>query len=116
MDPDLTYDVNELKGAELIDDHLLVSELMHSNTSTVEFALTTFDNPFDPFDQFDEWFSFDEEKGYRTCQRLARVAKTSSNLSAEEEEKVYLSAIEDMVSYDPFGIYKIVAKRIEKTN
>ena len=27
------------------------------------YALTTFDNPFDPFEQFTSWFMFDEEKG-----------------------------------------------------
>ena len=27
-------------------------------------ALTTFDNPFDPFEQFNSWFMFDCEKGY----------------------------------------------------
>ena len=26
--------------------------------------LTTFDNPFDPFEQFTSWFLFDTEKGY----------------------------------------------------
>lgn len=29
---------------------------------TADCALTTIDNPFDPFKQFDEWFMFDEEK------------------------------------------------------
>ena len=37
--------------------------------------LTTFDNPFDPFEQFTSWFLFDVEKGYNTCGRLARIAK-----------------------------------------
>ena len=29
----------------------------------MRFALTTFDNPYDPFEQFTQWFMFDEEKG-----------------------------------------------------
>lgn len=27
-------------------------------------ALTTFDNPYNPFEQFSDWFLFDVEKGY----------------------------------------------------
>lgn len=26
----------------------------------MRFALTTFDNPYDPFEQFTQWFMFDE--------------------------------------------------------
>ena len=36
--------------------------------------LTTFDNPFDPFDQFTSWLLFDKEKGHNTCEYLARIA------------------------------------------
>ena len=31
-------------------------------------AITTFDNPFNPFTQFTEWLLFDKEKGYTTCE------------------------------------------------
>ena len=48
------------------------------------FALTTFDNPYDPFEQFTSWFLFDVEKGYNTCAYLARIARTSEQLSDEE--------------------------------
>ena len=30
-------------------------------------ALTTVDNPYNPFDQFDSWYQFDMDKGYGTC-------------------------------------------------
>ena len=39
-------------------------------------ALTTFDNPYDPFDQFDQWYMFDTDKGYNSAAYLARIAKT----------------------------------------
>lgn len=36
-------------------------------------ALTTFDNPYNPFEQFSDWFLFDVEKGYNTCAYLDRM-------------------------------------------
>ena len=44
-------------------------------------ALTTNDNPFDPFDQFDSWFMFDVDNGYNSCAFLDRVALTTDSLS-----------------------------------
>lgn len=50
-------------------------------------ALTTIDNPYDPFTQFDAWFQFDEGKGYHSCAYLARIARTSDQLSGAENEQ-----------------------------
>ena len=47
-------------------------------------ALTTFDNPYDPFDDFTSWFLFDVQKGYNSCAYLARIAKISDELSEQE--------------------------------
>ena len=33
-------------------------------------ALTTTDNPYDPFTQYDAWYRFDEGKGYHSCAYL----------------------------------------------
>ena len=41
----------------------------------MRFALTTFDNPYDPFEQFTQWFMFDEEKGYHTTAYLGKVCE-----------------------------------------
>ena len=46
--------------------------------------LTTKDNPFDPFEQFDSWLRFDMDKGYNSCSYLARIAKTSDQLTEKE--------------------------------
>ena len=71
-------------------------------------ALTTIDNPFDPFEQFTSWFLFDVEKGYNSSDYLARIAKTSDALSDEENTDELERAIDEIIQYDLFDIYKKV--------
>lgn len=74
------------------------------------YLLTTFDNPYDPFDQFDEWFLFDNEKGYDTCGYLDRIARTSEQFSDEENELEVERAIDEIIKYDFRHIYKKIRK------
>ena len=74
------------------------------------YALTTFDNPYNPFKQFDEWFLYDVEKGYNTCSYLARIARTSDEFTDEENNQEILRAIDEIVRYDFLNIYKKVKK------
>ena len=74
------------------------------------FALTTIDNPYDPFDQFILWNLFDNEKGYGSAAYLARIARTSDELSEEENNEEIERAIDEIIKYDPFKIYKKVSK------
>ena len=78
-------------------------------------ALTTIDNPFDPFEQFDQWLSFDIEKGYNCCSRLARIAKTSDDMSETEELQEIERAIDEIIKYDFLDIYKKVTKEVDET-
>ena len=78
-------------------------------------ALTTIDNPYDPFEQFDEWFLFDVEKGYNSCAYLARVARTSDQLSDEENEVETERAIDEIIKYDFANIYKKVKENSQNT-
>lgn len=71
-------------------------------------ALTTIDNPYDPFTQFDAWYRFDEDKGYHSCAYLARIARTSDQLSGAENEQEVERAIDDIIKYNPLGVYKKV--------
>lgn len=73
--------------------------------------LTTFDNPFDPFEQFTSWFMFDAEKGYNTCGKLARIAQLSDDLSEKETNEEITRAIDEIIEYDFMNIYKKVQKK-----
>jgi hypothetical protein len=70
--------------------------------------ITTLDNPYNPFTQFDEWYAFDESKGYHTCSYLARIAKTSNELSEKENLIEQEKAIDEIMSLNLLGIYKRV--------
>ena len=75
-----------------------------------ECMLTTFDNPFDPFEQFTSWFLFDIEKGYNTCGYLARIAKLSDDMSQPEQDREVERAIDEIIKYDFMNIYKKVKR------
>ena len=75
-------------------------------------ALTTFDNPYDPFDQFPAWFRFDTDKGYNSCGYLDRIARTSDQLSEEENDQEIERAIDEIIKYDFMNIYKKVKRNL----
>ena len=75
--------------------------------------LTTFDNPFDPFEQFTSWFMFDVEKGYNSCAYLARIAKLTDDRSDQEISDEINRAIDEIIKYDFMNIYKKVEKTSE---
>ena len=67
-------------------------------------ALTTFDNPYNPFERFSDWFLFD----------LDRIAHTSDQFSEEENNQEIERAIDEIIRYDFMNIYKKV-KRTKTT-
>lgn len=74
--------------------------------------LTTFDNPYDPFEQFDSWYMFDLDKGYNSSSYLDRIARTSDQLTEEENDKEIERAIDEIIKYDFMNIYKKVTKTV----
>lgn len=70
--------------------------------------LTTIDNPYHPADAFDEWYKFDQEHGYHTSQRLAKVAKTSINLTDAENQRIINGAVKDFIRLDELNLYTMV--------
>jgi hypothetical protein len=82
-----------------------------------EVMLTTFDNPYDPFDDFIKWFLFDIEIGYYTCNLLARIARYSEEFSTIEEKLDMERAIDEIIDNDFLNIYKkLVRTSAENTD
>lgn len=77
-----------------------------------ECKITTFDNPYDPFEEFDSWFSFDVEKGYDTCKYLATVAHITDDMSEKEEDEENERAIDSIIDNDFLNIYKKVVREL----
>ena len=75
--------------------------------------LTTFDNPFDPFEQFESWFLFDVEKGYYTCSKIDRIAKFTDDMTQKEYEAETERAIDEIISFDFLNIYRKVTKELQ---
>ena len=70
--------------------------------------LTTFDNPYNPFDDFTLWLLYDKEQGYDTCERLARIAKLTDDMSQDEIDAEIDRAMDEIICYAVVNIYKKV--------
>lgn len=77
--------------------------------------LTTFDNPFDPFEHFTSWYMFDVEKKYNTCSYLARIAQISDDMSQDEIDEETERAIDKIIELDFMNIYKKVYRNQPNT-
>ena len=75
-----------------------------------EVMLTTFDNPYNPFEQFTQWFLFDVEKGYYTCNYLARIVNTTDDMTDKEIDEEIERAIDEIILYNPLNIYKKIKR------
>lgn len=81
----------------------------------VQCMLTTFDNPYNPFDQFEEWFLYDVGQGYNTCGYLDRVADLPNDLSDEEEKTATEQAIDSIILHDFMNIYKKIYMNVDES-
>lgn len=79
-----------------------------------EYMLTTFDNPYDPFEDFENWFLYDIEQGYNTCGYLARISNTNSDLPDSVNNERIEEAIDEILANDFLGIYKKVSRSSEE--
>ena len=76
-------------------------------------ALTTFDNPFDPFDQFEDWDLFDNEHNYCSSSYLARIARISDQMTDNEYDEEVERAIDEIIKFDFENKYKKVKREID---
>ena len=67
--------------------------------------LSTIDNPYDPFDDFKNWFLFDVQHGYNSCAHLARIARTSDQLTEKEMNEEIEKAIDEIIELDFMNVY-----------
>lgn len=70
-----------------------------------ETMLTTVDNPYNPFNDFTSWLMFDIEKGYQTCERLAKVVKLSDEMTQNEIDEEIDRAMDEIIKEDFLNLY-----------
>lgn len=73
--------------------------------------LTTVDNPWDPFTQFDEWYRFDTAAGYHTSALLARIVRSSDELSEADDSAAIEAAIDEIVRENVSGMHRKVTQQ-----
>jgi hypothetical protein len=69
------------------------------------YALSTVDNPFDPFEEFTSWLLFDNEKGYNSSGLLMRIAKIEDGFTQKEIDEEIERAIDQIVINDFTNLY-----------
>ena len=67
--------------------------------------LSTADNPYNPWTEFDQWRTWDEQSEYHTLAYLARVCRTSHELSELDESQAIDDAIQEILDHNLTGNY-----------
>ena len=78
-----------------------------------KFALTTIDNPFNPFKEFELWNAFDLRHGYHSTSLLGRFVISSSDLPEALQDEAIEEAINLIVKENPLLIYRKVINEDE---
>lgn len=74
------------------------------------YALSTVDNPYNPFDEFDKWLQYDISRGYNCCGILADITSTSRELPFSMQTEDINEAIDRFISVAPDAVYVKVEK------
>lgn len=67
--------------------------------------LSTSDNPYNPWTEFDQWRTWDEQSEYYTLSYLARITRTSNELSELDESQAIDIAIQEILDENITGMY-----------
>lgn len=73
-------------------------------------ALTTVDNPHNPFSHWLEWYQFDEQAGYHSLSLLDRIVTSSHALSLPDQELAILLAIQEIVELNVSGMHTMISQ------
>lgn len=73
-------------------------------------ALTTVDNPYDPFNEFIEWMEWDRRLGYDTPSYLGRIVVYSDELSEADQSDAVSQAIDEILEEHGNTFYKKVSR------
>ncbi len=68
------------------------------------YMITTTDNPFSPVTQYDEWLTWDMAR-YNSNSLLARVVRTSLELSDTDQQLAIQEAIDEIVTENVSGVH-----------
>lgn len=86
---------------------------MSDERTSTKVALSTIDNPWDPFDHWDEWYAYDLAQGHGTLALLGRTLVTSNELSEADQHVAYVSAIDEIVDENLSGLHVKVEKSVD---
>lgn len=78
------------------------------------YMLTTVDNPYNPFEDFDKWYLWDEQNGYHSCERIARLIKYNKSMTEEEQRLANEVAINTVINNDFTGLFRKVTSSSAK--
>lgn len=79
---------------------------------TMRHALTTVDNPYDPFTEFDQWMEWDHRLGYDTPNYLGRIVISSDELSEVDQQEAVSQAIDEILEEHGDSIYLKISREI----
>lgn len=70
---------------------------MARSTTQEAHMLSTVDNPWNPWTEFDQWLAYDMRAGHHTLGYLARINKSSDEISEADQNVAHENAIAEII-------------------